>query len=121
MPRKRFIIPIAITLLAAQACTKQTPSTEPAKAAAPTERISSLAGTSHTILQKTFTLDSSTTFPFEIPAHALQPHLHGIFESYVGGAHGSSDNRANLEFMILDQEQQDAAEANRASDALFSV
>ena len=102
-----------------QACTKQAPPAEPARAH--TERIVSLAGTSQTVLQKTFTLNSSTTFPFEIPAHATQPHLHGLFESSLGKPHGPSDERANVEFMILNQEQEDAAEANRASDALFSA
>ncbi|HEX3741513.1 MAG TPA: hypothetical protein VHV29_17580 [Terriglobales bacterium] len=120
MLRKYLIALTAIIFLVAQACTKQAP-TEPAKPTAPTERIPSLAGTSQTILQKTFTLNSSTTFPFEIPAHAMQPHLHGIFESFVGKLHGPSDDRANVEFMILNQEQEDALSGNRASDALFSA
>jgi hypothetical protein len=119
MLRKYLAALITLVLVVAQACTK--PAAIEPKPAAPTERIPSLAGTSQTVLQKTFTLNSSTTFPFEIPAHAMQPHLHGIFASHLGGAHGASDDRANLEFMILNQEQEDAAEANHASDALFSV
>ena len=120
MPRTSLAALIAVLVIAAVACTKQPAPSTPAKSA-PTERIPSLAGTSQTILQKTFPLNSSTTFPFEIPAHATQPHLHGIFESFLGRPHGPSDDRANVEFMILNQEQEDAVEANRASDALFSA
>ncbi|MGH9496492.1 MAG: hypothetical protein ACRD3B_15935 [Candidatus Sulfotelmatobacter sp.] len=120
MLHKHLIAPIAMVLLAFAACTKPAPPAEPAKAP-PTERIPSLAGTSQTILQKTFTLTSSTTFPFEIPAHAVQPHLHGLFESHAGTPHAPSDTRANIEFMILNQGQQDALEGNRASDSLLSV
>ena len=119
MLRKYLAALITVVLVVAQACTKQA-APEP-KPAAPTERIPSLAGTSQTILQKTFTLNSSTTFPFEIPAHAMQPHLHGIFESHAGTPHAPSDTTANIEFMIVNQEQHDALEANQASDALFSV
>jgi hypothetical protein len=117
--RKHLAALIVLILAIAQACTK--PAAPEPKPAAPTERIPSLAGTSQTILQKTFTLNSSTTFPFEIPAHAMQPHLHGIFASQLGGPHGAPDDRANLEFMILNQEQEDATEANQVSDALLSV
>ena len=125
MLRKRLAALTAFLFVAGtivfQACSKQSPTAEPAKPAAPPERIVSLAGTSQTVLQKTFTLNSSTTFPFEIPAHATQPHLHGIFESSLGKPHGPSDERANVEFLILNQEQEDAAESNRASDVLFSA
>jgi hypothetical protein len=117
---RKYLTALIVSIFAVgPACTKQAP--EPAKPAVRTERIASLAGTSQTVLQKTFTLNSSTTFPFEIPAHATQPHLHGLFESYASKPHGPSDNTANIEFMILNQEQQDAVEANRASDALFSA
>ena len=119
MPRKHLAAITAVLLLIAQACTKPAPSQPPKPA--PTERIASLAGTSQTILQKTFTLNSSTTFPFEIPAHAMQPHLHGIFETFLGKPHGPSDDRANVDFMILNEEQEGALESNRAADALFSA
>jgi hypothetical protein len=123
MPRKHLATPIAICLITGaavfQACTKQTPPAEPAKPAP--ARIVSLAGTSQTILRKTFTLNSSTTFPFEVPAHATQPHLHGIFESHAGTLHAPSDAAANIEFAILNQEQYEAIEANHPSDSLFSL
>jgi hypothetical protein len=111
---------IAIFLLASGACTHPEPA-HPAKTIAPLERVgSSPVGTSQTVLQKTFNLKVVAEFPFEIPAHAAQPHLHGLFESFAGQIH-SSDDSANIDFLILNEEQQADAAGNRVSDALFSV
>jgi hypothetical protein len=111
---------IAIFLLVDEACTKEPP--PPVSTIAPSDRVSpSPVGTTQTVLQKTFNLKVSATFPFEIPAHAAQPHLHGIFESFVGQVHGASDETANIDFLILNQEQQADAAGNRASEALFSL
>ena len=82
---------------------------------------SSPVGTTQTILQKTFPLKASATFPFEIPAHAAQPHLHGIFESFVGQVHGESDDSANIDFLILNEEQQNESAGGRPSEVVFSV
>jgi hypothetical protein len=113
---------IAISFFAAEACTKEQPPPPPVTTAAPPHRAApSPVGTTQTVLQKTFNLKDSATFPFEIPADAVQPHLHGIFESFTGQAHGASDDSANIDFLVLNEEQQTAAENNRASEALFSV
>lgn len=102
------------------ACTKEP--AHPVKTVAPLDRVgSSPVGTSQAVLQKTFNLKVLATFPFEIPPHAAQPHLHGIFESFVGQIHGVSDESANIDFLILNEEQQADAAGNRVSDALFSV
>ncbi|MGA8764959.1 MAG: hypothetical protein WB562_18965, partial [Candidatus Sulfotelmatobacter sp.] len=45
---------------------------------------SSPVGSNQSVLQKTFVLTTSTSFPFQIPAHAVRPHLHGTFESFAG-------------------------------------
>jgi hypothetical protein len=121
MPHRRYIaVLIAIFFLAVEACTKQPPP-PPVTAAAPHRAAPSPVGTTQTVLQKTFNLKDSATFPFEIPADAVQPHLHGIFESFAGRAHGASDDSANIDFLVLNEEQQTAAENNRASEAMFSV
>jgi hypothetical protein len=78
-------------------------------------------GTSQTILEKTFALKNSTTFPFEVPAHAVRPHLHGIFESYFRELHGPSDETANVDFLILNADQYADLLGNRPSEVLFSV
>lgn len=101
-----------------EGCTKEPPA--PVKAVARSERILSLAGTTQTVLQKTFDVKTSASFPFEIPAHAIRPHLHGIFQSFVGHLHGTSDSAANIDFLILNQEQQ-AESASGAGEVIFSV
>ncbi len=73
------------------------------------------------VLHKTFNLDKLETFPFEIPAHALQPHLHGMFESFAGKAGGASDETANISFLILNEEQNADLVSNHSSDTMFSV
>jgi hypothetical protein len=107
-------------LVICASCNKEAP---PQSAyVAPSDRVApSPVGTSLTILQKTFSLKSSATFPFEIPAHAVQPHLHGIFESFAGQLHGASDETANVDFLIMNEEQQTAFASDRPSEALFDV
>jgi hypothetical protein len=73
------------------------------------------------VLSKTFTLKSSETFPFEIPPHSSQPHLHGIFQAFAGKAHGPSDDSANIEFEVQNEEQKSEADANHPSESLLSV
>jgi len=76
---------------------------------------------SQTILHKTFPVKSSEAFPFEIPAHAVRPHLHGIFESFVRGVHGASDDAANVDFLVVNADQYADLVSNRPSEALFSI
>jgi hypothetical protein len=109
---------IALCLLVDEGCTKEPAA--PVQAVARSERVPSLAGTTQTVLQKTFNVKTSASFPFEIPAHAIRPHLHGIFESFVGQLHGTSDSTANIDFLILNQEQQGAS-AENTGEAVFSV
>jgi len=78
-------------------------------------------GTNQTVLQKTFTVTASSSFPFEIPAHAVRPHLHGLFESFVRDGHGQSDETANLDFLVLSQDQYNEFSQGRPGEALFSV
>ena len=112
------LVAILIVTLINSGCTKE--QSAPAKTVAHSEPVASLAGTTQTILQKTFSVKTSASFPFEIPAHAIQPHLHGIFQSFVGQLHGASDSTANIDFSILNSEQAESA-GSEGSDALFSV
>jgi hypothetical protein len=117
---KHLAILIAGLLLGTGACTKEQP--VPATAAEPQHRVAPTpVGTTQSVLQKTFNLKDSATFSFEIPADAVTPHLHGLFESFTGRTHGASDDSANIDFLVLNEEQRAAAENNRASEAMFSV
>jgi hypothetical protein len=78
-------------------------------------------GTTQKVLEKTFSVKTSAAFPFEIPAHAVRPHLHGIFESFVAQVHGGSDETANLDFLVLNEAQYYDFAGGRPGEALFSV
>ncbi|HTS37534.1 MAG TPA: hypothetical protein VMH04_17795 [Candidatus Solibacter sp.] len=120
LARASLIMAVLLSFLALSSCSKSAP--VPTSTVLPSDRVApSPVGTSQTVLQKTFNLKDSETFPFEIPAHASQPHLHGIFESFLGKVHGVSDESSNIDFLIMNEEQESALLANRASEALFSV
>jgi hypothetical protein len=121
MPRQKHLVALlGALLLLGLACTKDEP--EPVSTIEPSEHVvPSPVGTSQTVLEKTFAVKATATFPFEIPAHAAMPHLHGIFESFAGQAHGPSDETANIDFLIMNQGQEDDFASNRPSEALFTV
>jgi len=111
---------LVVAILSCAACNKEAPP-QPAVVASSDHVAPSPVGTSQTVLEKTFSLKASATFPFEIPAHAVQPHLHGIFESFAGQVHGASDDSANVDFLIMNEEQQTAFSSDHPSEALFDV
>jgi hypothetical protein len=125
MPWRNYLATLFALLLAVDvACTKDPPPAAPHESVPlPSDRAASPspAGTSQNVLQKTFNLKSSATFPFEIPAHAVQPHLHGIFTSFVGQLHGPSDASANISFLVLNEQQNNDYASGGVSDTLFSV
>jgi hypothetical protein len=113
------VLIVAALVLVPSACEKKKP---PAEEILPMDRVApSPVGTNQSILHKTFTVKSSTIFPFEIPPHAVRPHLHGIFESFVRELHGASDDSANVDFLIVNADQYADLVGNRPSEALFSV
>jgi hypothetical protein len=111
---------MALLAVATGACEKKKAPAE--EIPPPSERVApSPVGTSQTVLHKTFSVKSSVTFPFEIPPHAVRPHLHGIFESFVREVHGTSDDTANVDFLIVNADQYADLTSNRPSEALFSA
>ena len=118
--RRYVFVSAVVLILSGAACTKK-PSAETATTA-PSDRIApSPVGTTQKILQKTFAVKGSVTFPFEIPPHAVRPHLHGIFESFARDVHGISDDSANIDFLIINEEQYTDLVGNRPSEALMTV
>ena len=104
----------------ATACQSKKPPVE--EEAIRTDRVApSPVGTAQNILHKTFTVKSSANFPFEIPPHAVRPHLHGIFESFVRELHGASDDSADVDFFIVTADQFADLSSDRPSETLFSV
>jgi hypothetical protein len=115
----RLVAALAL-LLAASACEPK--ATPPAPAPVQYDHVApSPVGTDQNVLQKTFTLKSSAVFPFEIPAHAVRPHLHGMYTSFVGNVHGESGSAADVDFLVLNEDQYGDFQHHRPSEALFSV
>ena len=117
---RHLAMPLLALLLAGAACTKE--QTKPVSTIAPSDRVApSPVGTSQNVLQKTFTLKTSAEFAFEIPAHAVQPQLHGLFASFPGEGRGASDANADIDFVVLNEEQHAELAGNHPSEALFTV
>lgn len=117
---KHSVALFCAALLLDVACTKNGP--PPVRTVDPSERVApSPVGTTQNVLQKTFPLKTTEIFPIEIPAHAAMPHLHGIFESFAGQERGLSDDSANIDFLLLNEEQQADFAADRPSEAMFTV
>ena len=89
----------------------------------PTDHIAgSPVGSTNTILHRTFAVSTLIKVPFEIPAHAATPHLHGTFRSFVQQAGAQSgDDSANVDFLVLNQQQYTELAHGRPSEALFSA
>ena len=118
--RIRFVFLVAILACVGLGCNKK--EAAPAATTSPSDLVTRApAPTAQVILEKTFNLKGSATFPFQIPAHAALPHLHGIFQSFAGQAHGPSDETADIDFMVMNEAQQADFAANRPSDVLFSA
>jgi len=121
MLRYRHLAGLLLALtVALVACEKDEP--EPTSTVSPSEKVApSPVGTNQTVLDKTFPLKTTATYEFEIPSHAAMPHLHGMFESFAGQAKGPSDDSANIDFLILNQDQEADFANNRPGEALFQV
>jgi hypothetical protein len=79
-------------------------------------------GSANTILHRTFTLSTLIKVPFTIPAHAATPHLHGTFRSFVQQAGAQSgDDSANVDFLVLNQQQYTELANGHPSETLFSA
>ena len=79
-------------------------------------------GSSNTILHRTFAVSRLIKVPFEIPARAATPHLHGTFRSFVQQAGAQSgDDSANVDFLVLNQQQYTELANGRPSETLFSA
>jgi len=86
----------------------------------------SVVGTSSPILHQTFSVASIVNLPFEVPAHAANPQLHGSYRSFVkpaGGKPGETESTdaANVEFLVLNEAQYAEFLNGHDSEAIFSA
>jgi hypothetical protein len=116
--RAHWALLVGILLGATMACKKQ----EAPKETEPdiSRQLISQPKQPLSVLDKTFSLKTSATFPFEVPANSAQPHLHGVFQSFLGKAHGDSNEAANINFVIMNEQQESDFANNRPSESLFS-
>jgi hypothetical protein len=75
-------------------------------------------GTSLAILHKRFALKHIAHVRFEIPPHALTPRFSGTFQSLVGGE-PSRDESANVDFLLMNEEQYSDFARGRDPDPLY--
>jgi hypothetical protein len=94
----------------------------PARKPHPSDRVApSPVGTSSAIVHKTFAVAATTKFSFEIPPHAASPHLHGTYRSFVQGGVQSSDEDANVDLLLMNNQQYADFLKGRPADTVFSV
>lgn len=79
-------------------------------------------GTSRAILRQNFAVADAVDVPFELPAHASTPQLHGTYHAFMPSAGpDAGDNEASVEFLLFNQQQYSDFLSGRPSDALFSA
>jgi hypothetical protein len=79
-------------------------------------------GTSNAILHQTFKVAGIVNLPFEVPAHAANPQLRGTYQSFVKHAGTqSSDTAADVEFLLLNEQQYGDFLNGRSGEAVFSA
>jgi len=83
---------------------------------------SSPVGTSTPLLHKTFEVAALVNLPFDIPPHSAHPQLHGTYRSFLPKRRLAEDETsADVEFLLLNQQQYDTLLSGRESDAVFSA
>lgn len=121
MRRGRFLAVLlsCALILATTACQKK--KTQAGEALPSTDRVGpSPLGTTQNILRKTFSVRTTAIFPFEISAHAYTPHLHGQYKSFVKES-GQSDDSANVDFLILNEDQYADFVHRQSGETIFSA
>lgn len=77
-------------------------------------------GTSAHILHRTFPVSRLVHVAFDIPPHAVTPHLRGTFSSYAQGAAGPShDENANVDMLLMNEQQYAAFAAGHDPEVLL--
>jgi len=79
-------------------------------------------GTSASVVNKTFPLTTTARFSFEVPPHAATPQLRGTYRSFLRRtAAESGDEGADVEVLLMSQQQGEDFVHGRSVDPLFST
>ncbi len=80
----------------------------------------SVVGTSNNVLHQTFAVAKTVDLPFEVPAHAYSPQLHGSFRSFIQAGGAPTTAPGDVEFLLLNDQQYSDLLAGHPGDAIFS-
>jgi len=74
-------------------------------------------------LHKTFPVQKYEKFEFVVPPHSTRPRLQGSFKSFIIGGNGASisDDRANVDLLLLNEEEFNAFAHDTRGTATYSV
>lgn len=81
----------------------------------------SVVGTSNKVLHQTFAVTGAVDVPFEVPAHAYSPQLHGTFRSFIQAGGAPTTAPGDVDFLLLSDQQYLSLMRGHASDAVFSA
>jgi hypothetical protein len=81
----------------------------------------SVVGTSNNVLHQTFVVAKTVDLPFEVPAHAYNPQLHGSFQSFLQAGGAPTTATGDIEFLLLNDQQYSDFLAGHPSDAMVSA
>lgn len=84
----------------------------------------SVVGSTTPILHKTFRVHTAVQLPFEVPAHAASPRLRGTYRSFVkqaGIQSSDADTEAQIEFLLLNEQQYGEFLNRHAGEATFDT
>ena len=81
----------------------------------------SVVGTSNKLLHQTFAVAGTVDLPFEVPAHAYSPQLHGSFRSFIQAGGAPTTAPGDVDFLLLNDQQYAALLEGHPGDALFSA
>lgn len=81
----------------------------------------SVVGTSNNVLHHRFAVAGIVDLPFEVPAHAYSPKLHGTFRSFIQAGGAPTTAPGDVDFLLLTDQQFSALLEGHPADAVFSA
>jgi hypothetical protein len=81
----------------------------------------SVVGTTNKVLHQNFVVAGIADVPFEVPAHAYSPQMHGTFRSFVQAGSAPTTSPGDVDFLLLSDQQYSALMTGHPSDAVFAA
>lgn len=88
----------------------------------PADRVgNSVVGSTMPVVQSTFRVRAAVQVPFQVPPHAATPRLKGSYQSFLKAGATDSESDANIEFLVLNEQQYVDFLAKRGGEAVFAA